>query len=247
MKLRGEQRLPRGRMVAAYSRNLGSIMAFSHVIFDLDGTILNTIEDLARACNHVCEQRGWPTFSIDSYRYKVGNGMLKLVERFMPAEYAGDERMFSQAFAEFRSYYDEHKEDHTAPYPGISTMLDALREEGVTLAVLTNKDHAAAAPLVQRYFGDRFSLVQGCTAAFPPKPAAPVTLHVLAQLGVKPSNVLYVGDSNVDVQTGHNAGLAVAGVTWGFRGRAELEAEEADFIAEQPEDIVSIVRGVCIH
>ena len=91
-------------MVAAYSRNLGSIMAFSHVIFDLDGTILNTIEDLARACNHVCEQRGWPTFSIDSYRYKVGNGMLKLVERFMPAEYAGDERMFSQAFAEFRSY-----------------------------------------------------------------------------------------------------------------------------------------------
>ena len=222
-------------------------MAFSHVIFDLDGTILNTIEDLARACNHVCEQHGWPTFSIDSYRYKVGNGMLKLVERFMPAEYAGDERMFSQAFAEFRSYYDEHKEDHTAPYPGISTMLDALREEGVTLAVLTNKDHAAAAPLVQRYFGDRFSLVQGCTAAFPPKPAAPVTLHVLAQLGIKPSNVLYVGDSNVDVQTGHNAGLAVAGVTWGFRGRAELEAEGADFIAEQPEDIVNIVRGACVH
>ena len=126
-------------------------------------------------------------------------------------------------------------------------MLDALREEGVTLAVLTNKDHAAAAPLVQRYFGDRFSLVQGCTATFPPKPAAPVTLHVLAQLGVKPSNVLYVGDSNVDVQTGHNAGLAVAGVTWGFRGRAELEAEGADFIAEQPEDIVNIVRSACVH
>ena len=160
-------------MVAAYSRNLGSTMAFSHVIFDLDGTILNTIEDLARACNHVCEQHGWPTFSIDSYRYKVGNGMLKLVERFMPAEYAGDERMFSQAFAEFRSYYDEHKEDHTAPYPGIPTMLDALREEGVTLAVLTNKDHAAAAPLVQRYFGDRSPSFKAVPRRFLPNPRHP--------------------------------------------------------------------------
>ncbi len=113
--------------------------AFSHVIFDLDGTILNTLEDLAAAGNHTCEAHGWPTFAVDEYRYKVGNGMLKLVERFMPAEYAGDGRMFEQTLAEFRAYYGEHKEDHTAPYAGTIEMLDRLRAAGVQLAVLTNK------------------------------------------------------------------------------------------------------------
>ena len=112
---------------------------FSHVIFDLDGTLLNTLDDLAAAGNHVCELHGWPTFPTDRYRYKVGNGMPKLVERFMPAEYAGDARMFELAFAEFRSYYNEHKCDATAPYPGIIEMLDELRASGITCAVLTNK------------------------------------------------------------------------------------------------------------
>lgn len=216
-------------------------MQFKHVIFDLDGTILDTLEDLALAGNHTCELHGWPTFPIDQYRYKVGNGMLKLVERFMPAEYAGDGRMFETALAEFRSYYGEHKEDHTAPYPGIIPMLDAMRNAGLTLAVLTNKDHVAAAPLIERYFGpDRFALVQGRIDMFPPKPAAPVTLHVMDQLGASPATTLYVGDSNVDIQCGHNAGIRAAGVTWGFRGRGELEGEGADYIAETPEELLRI-------
>lgn len=144
--------------------------AFSHVIFDLDGTILNTLEDLAAAGNHTCEAHGWPTFAVDEYRYKVGNGMLKLVERFMPAEYAGDSRMFEQTLAEFRAYYGEHKEDHTAPYAGTIEMLDRLRAAGVQLAVLTNKDHVSAAPLIEKYFGsERFALVQGRIDAFPPQ------------------------------------------------------------------------------
>lgn len=216
-------------------------MQFKHVIFDLDGTILDTLEDLALAGNHTCELHGWPTFPIDQYRYKVGNGMLKLVERFMPAEYAGDGRMFETALAEFRSYYGEHKEDHTAPYPGIIPMLDAMRNAGLTLAVLTNKDHVAAAPLIERYFGpDRFALVQGRIDMFPPKPAVPVTLHVMDQLGASPATTLYVGDSNVDIQCGHNAGIHAAGVTWGFRGRGELEGEGADYIAETPEELLRI-------
>ena len=170
--------------------------AFSHVIFDLDGTILNTLEDLAAAGNHTCEAHGWPTFAVDEYRYKVGNGMLKLVERFMPAEYAGDGRMFEQTLAEFRAYYGEHKEDHTAPYAGTIEMLDRLRAAGVQLAVLTNKDHISAAPLIEKYFGpNRFALVQGRVDAFPPKPEAPVTLHVLEELGADPATTLYVGDS----------------------------------------------------
>lgn len=184
--------------------------AFSHVIFDLDGTILNTLEDLAAAGNHTCEAHGWPTFAVDEYRYKMGNGMLKLVERFMPAEYAGDGRMFEQTLAEFRAYYGEHKEDHTAPYAGTIEMLDRLRAAGVQLAVLTNKDHVSAAPLIEKYFGsERFALVQGRVDAFPPKPEAPVTLHVMEELGADPATTLYVGDSNVDILTGHNAALRV--------------------------------------
>ena len=217
-------------------------MPFSHVIFDLDGTLLNTLDDLAAAGNHMCALHGWPTYPVDRYRYKVGNGQPKLIERLMPAEFVGDGAMFSAALAEFRAYYDEHKQDHTAPYPGIPEMLDALRGTGVTLAVLTNKDHTAATPLVESYFGsDRFALVQGRIDAFPPKPAAPITRHVLEQLGADPATTLYVGDSNVDVQCGHNAGLRVAGVNWGFRGRAELESEGADFIADTPAQLVDIV------
>ncbi|WP_302152990.1 HAD family hydrolase [uncultured Enorma sp.] len=213
---------------------------FTHAVFDLDGTILNTLEDLARACNYVCELHGWPTFPLDAYRYKVGNGMLKLVERIMPAEYLGDEAMFAQVLAEFRARYAEHKEDHTAPYPGIIEALDSLRAAGITLAVLTNKDHDAALPLVERFFGRRFTVVQGALPAFPPKPAAPITRYVLEQLGADPRATLFVGDSDVDVQTGHNAGLPVAGAAWGFRGATELEAAGADFILEHPDELITL-------
>lgn len=217
---------------------------FAHVIFDLDGTLLNTLADLANACNHTCEVMGWPTFPQDRYRYKVGNGMLKLIERIMPAELVGDQAAFDTAYATFTPYYATHKEDNTAPYPGIPSMLDTMREAGLTLAVLTNKDHSAAAPLIEKYFGDeRFAAVQGRVDAFPPKPEAPITRHVMEQIGAAPETTLYVGDSNVDVQCGHNASLKVAGVTWGFRGREELESEGADFIATTPDELLAIALG----
>lgn len=220
-------------------------MAFTHVIFDMDGTVLDTLEDLALAGNHVCAAHGWPTFPVDAYRYKVGNGMPKLVERFMPAEFAGDADAFAATYAEFCAYYAQHSQDHTAPYPGTVEMLDRLRTAGVRLAVLTNKDHAAAVPLATRYFGeDAFDVVQGRVDAFPPKPAAPITLHVLEQLGAAPDTTLYVGDSNVDVACGHNAGLKVAGVTWGFRGRDELAEAGADYLVDTNEQLTELILGV---
>ena len=123
-------------------------------------------------------------------------------------------------------------------------MLDRLRAAGVELAVLTNKDHISAAPLIEKYFGpDRFALVQGRVDAFPPKPEAPVTLHVMEELGADPATTLYVGDSNVDVLTGHNAGLKSAGVTWGFRGRAELEAASADYVVDTQAELAALILG----
>lgn len=216
----------------------------THVVFDLDGTLLNTLEDLARSANHVCETFGWPTFSLDAYRFKVGNGILKLVERIMPAEFAGDGAVYGSALETFRSYYDLHKEDHTAMYPGIDQMLRELKGAGLTLAILTNKDHSAATPLVNRHFGpDVFALAQGHIDGLPPKPAAPLTEHLLEQLGADKSRTLYVGDSNVDVETGHNAGIPVAGVSWGFRGRAELEAAGAEFVVDSPAELTGLILG----
>lgn len=217
-------------------------MRFDHVIFDLDGTLLNTIDDLAAAGNYVCRANGWPTFSTDQYRYKVGNGMPKLVERIIPAELFGDARTFQTAFSQFSGYYAQHSQDLTAPYEDILPMLGALREAGTVLSVLTNKDHGAATPLVALYFGaDTFQLVQGRIDAFPPKPEAPITQHVLAQLNADPARTLYVGDSNVDIETGHNAGLAACGVSWGFRGRVELEEAGADMVVDTPAELVDLV------
>ena len=124
-------------------------------------------------------------------------------------------------------------------------MLDRLRAAGVELAVLTNKDHISAAPLIEKYFGpDRFALVQGRVDAFPPKPEAPVTLHVMEELGADPATTLYVGDSNVDVLTGHNAGLKSAGVTWGFRSRDSLEREAPVALADRPEELPEILESL---
>lgn len=213
---------------------------YPYVIFDLDGTLLNTIDDLADAGNWVCANHGWPTHTVDAFKYFVGNGMPRLVERMIPEEHRTPERLKS-LLTEFMDRYDAHKEDKTAPYPGIPEMLARLRGAGVKMAVLTNKADPMAGPVIEGYYPGVFPLVQGALPGVPTKPDPTLLNRLMARMGADPERTLFVGDSNVDIRTARNGGLTSCGVLWGFRTRAELEAEGADFIVETSEQLANLI------
>lgn len=214
---------------------------YTHIIFDLDGTLLNTIDDLADAGNHVCAAHGWPVHTVDQFKYMVGNGIPNLVSRFTPDGLGPDE--LAQALSEFSAYYDAHKEDKTAPYPGMPALLNVLKGAGLHLAVLSNKAHSLAGPVVEHYFPGVFEYVQGALPDAPLKPDPTLLHRLMGELGATAADALFVGDSNVDIRTAKNGGLTGCGVLWGFRTRSELEAEGADFIAETPEKLVELILG----
>lgn len=214
---------------------------FQTVLFDLDGTLLNTIDDLADAGNRVCAARGWPQHPVDTYKYFVGNGIPKLVERFTPAP-CRDEATLAAALAEFQADYGAHLRDKTAPYPGMPGLLARLRAAGVRLAVLSNKADPLAREVVADYFDIAlFDAVHGARPGIPIKPAPDGTRALLAELRADPAATLYVGDSDVDVQTAHNAGLPCCGVLWGFRTRAELAGAGAEYLAADPSELETII------
>ena len=201
------------------------------VLFDLDGTLLNTIDDLADAGNWVCAQNGWPTFTVAQFKLMVGNGIPKLVERFSPAD-ARTPAQLAATLAQFTARYDAHKEDKTAPYPGIPALLDALKAEGIQCAVFSNKADALCGGIIAHYFGTgRFDAVRGNRPGVPTKPDPTGLYALMTELGAAPAATLFVGDSDVDILTGHNAQLPAMGALWGFRGRAELTAAGADALA----------------
>lgn len=213
---------------------------YTHVIFDLDGTLLNTIDDLADAANHVCLMHGFPTHTVEEYKYYVGNGMAKLAERFVPQDWRNPEGI-GQVLEEFMAYYDLHKEDKTAPYPGMPEAVDAIKRAGVEVAVLSNKADQMAGPVVEHYYPGAFPVVQGALPGLPTKPDPTLLHRLMERIGARQARTLFVGDSNVDIRTAKNGGLTGCGVLWGFRTQEELEAAGADLIAATPQELVQLV------
>ena len=212
------------------------------ILFDLDGTLLNTIDDLADAGNWVCAQHGWPTFTVEQFKHMVGNGIPKLIERFSPASARTPDQL-AATLAEFTARYDAHKEDKTAPYPGIPELLAALKAAGIQTAVFSNKADPLCGKIIAHYFGaDSFSIVRGNLPGVPTKPDPTGVYALMQDLGAEASSTLFVCDSDVDILTGHNAGLPAVGVLWGFRGEAELTAAGADALAAVPADILAYVH-----
>ncbi len=212
------------------------------VIFDLDGTLLNTIADLAQSTNYALRELGFPTHEEDAYRFMVGNGINKLFERALP-EGEKNEANVLRVRQQFIPYYNVHNADKSFPYPGIPRLLVELQAQGIQLAVASNKYQSAAEKLIAHYFPSiRFVAVFGQREGIPAKPDPSVVHEILKITGIAPADTLYVGDSGVDMQTAINAEVTSCGVTWGFRPRTELEAFHPDYIVEQVEEIAAIVQ-----
>ena len=216
---------------------------YKTVLFDLDGTLLNTIDDLADAGNRLCAARGWPTHTADRYRYFVGNGIPKLIERLTPEACRTPETL-ADAYRAFDADYDFRLSPTPPPFPGLALLLARLPPRGARMAVSTLLAAGFAGDVVARYF-DRslFEVIRGARAGVPTKPAPEGTRALMASLGVDPAagNVLYVGDSNVDVATAHNAGLPCCGVLWGFRTRQELQEAGAEYLAADAAALEAVI------
>lgn len=210
------------------------------VIFDLDGTLLDTIDDLATSTNHTLCRNGYPTHPLDAYRFFVGSGITKLIERALP-EHARQPENVTRLRAEFLEYYRAHKTDLSHPYPGIPELLHTLHAEGIRLAVASNKYHRGTVELVRHFFGDSlFSIILGQRENIPVKPDPAIVHDILDATGIPASHTLYVGDSGVDMQTARNSGTRSIGVTWGFRPEQELKENGADHIVDTPAEIARI-------
>ena len=224
------------------------------VIFDLDGTLLNTLDDLATAGNHVMELNGRDEYPVEAYKLMVGNGIPNLVRRLLAGTNAQTEPqieaeafakvpelLFEKALAEFMDFYSVHSEDQTAPYEGIEEMLTRLKVAGVKMAVVSNKADGPVKQVVPKYFGQVFTVALGSRPGVPNKPDPASTREAVQLLGLTESEVLYVGDSNVDMETARNGGLVSCGVTWGFRGQKELQEAGAVHLADTAEELLALI------
>lgn len=211
------------------------------VIFDLDGTLLNTITDLGQAANYALEKNGYATHHLSSYPHFVGNGISKLIERVLPAEDRTEE-MVAKLRKDFVGYYIEHLTDTTVPYPGIEDMLRDMQAAGIKMAVATNKFQEAATKLILHFFPYiSWVSIAGQTAGMPVKPDPSVVFKILGEYPTPKCDVMMVGDSAVDIETARRACIDSTGVSWGFRSVAELTAAYADHIINAPDELLPLV------
>ena len=210
------------------------------VIFDLDGTLLDTLEDLKIAANAVMEALGHPTHSLDAIRRFVGDGARVLMDRALPEGHTQEE--VEDALARFKTYYNAHCREHTGPYPGIMEALRELKDAGIPMAVVSNKPDAAVQILCRGYFGDLFPVTHGESAACPRKPAPDMVLETAKALGRRPEQCIYVGDSDVDILTARNSGMVCLSVLWGFRSREFLVESGAKHFCEDPAELPRRLR-----
>lgn len=214
-------------------------MKYKAVIFDMDGTILNTLEDLKNATNYSLRQFGMPERSLEEVRMFVGNGIRKLVERAVPA--GTPKEKIDQILDVFLEYYEIHSADNTSPYPGILELVEKLKKSGIKTAVSTNKADVPAQELGREYFNGIFDLIVGQQDGLKVKPAPDSVNKILSILDIQKKDAIYIGDSDVDVQTAKNSGLDFIGVSWGFRGREFLEKNGSKNIVDNANEILDLV------
>jgi phosphoglycolate phosphatase len=206
-------------------------------IFDLDGTLLDTLRDLAAAVNYALRKNGMQEHSIEDIRRFVGNGVKKLIERAVPD--GTDVSTYNNVFSDFRTYYMEHSLDSTKPYDGIRELLQELKKRGCKMAVVSNKMMAATQELVTHFFPEiEVAMGENEAEGIRKKPAPDMVFEALKQLGEDPETAVYIGDSDVDIQTAKNAGLPCISVLWGFRNKDFLQEHGATSFIEHPKELL---------
>lgn len=206
-------------------------------LFDLDGTLVDSLMDLALSTNEVLKMHHLPIHDISAYNQFVGNGVRKLMERALPQD---RQDLLEECLADFQIVYDEHCLDHTLPYPGIKELIEDFKNQGIKMSVVTNKPHHLAVKIVETLFPDTFITILGQQDLYPIKPHPQSTFMALMSMRMSKENCFFIGDSNVDIQTGYEAGMDTIGVSWGFRGREELLHEGATYVVDEPQQIKEI-------
>ena len=214
-------------------------MSYKAVIFDLDGTILDTLQDLANSVNHALRTHGYPERTLDEVRGFIGNGIRVLMRRSCPADIS--EAAQEEALATFRVHYDAHCKDFTGPYAGIHDLLAALKERGIRTAVVSNKIEPAVIVLCDEHFPGAFEYMVGNRPDLAPKPSPDSVNEVIGKMGLDKKDIVYIGDTEVDIQTADNAGIDCIGVDWGFRDGDYLRDLGAKYIVNTPMEVLEIV------
>ena len=218
-------------------------MQYQAAIFDLDGTLVDTLKDIANSANQMLDSYKLPTYSVDEYRYFVGNGSRKLIMRIIPKNKTSDNDFVEEALTRYKNFYETNLLATTKVYDGIIEMLLKFREKNIPLGICTNKHHDAATKIVESIFPkDMFAAIIGDKIGLPRKPDPQKVLQIAHDFGLNPAETLYFGDSGVDMETGVRAGMIPVGVLWGFREREELKDMGARILIKHPMDIFKAVH-----